>query len=68
MKNEYKQLADNIRIERLRRRYSQDKLAEMATISPKYLNLIENCKCNPTIQVVLKICSALDMELNSLLK
>ena len=41
-------VADNIRIERLRRRLSQEKLAEMVDISTKYLNMIENRKANPT--------------------
>lgn len=58
-------VADNIRIERLRKRLSQEKLAEMVDISTKYLNMIENRKANPTIVIVVKICMALDIELNS---
>ena len=37
-------VADNIRIERLRKRISQEKLAERVGISTKYLNMIENKK------------------------
>ena len=48
-------VADNIRIERLRKRISQEKLAELVGISTKYLNMIENKKANPTIVVVIKI-------------
>ena len=33
-------VADNIRIERLKKKISQEKLAEMAGITQKYLNLI----------------------------
>lgn len=58
-------VADNIRIERLRRRLSQEKLAEMVDISTKYLNMIENRKANPTIVIVIKICIALGIELNA---
>ncbi|MBS5801562.1 MAG: helix-turn-helix transcriptional regulator [Brachyspira sp.] len=58
-------VADNIRIERLRRRLSQEKLAEMVDISTKYLNMIENRKANPTIVIVIKICIALGIELNT---
>ncbi len=58
-------VADNIRIERLRKRLSQEKLAEMVDISTKYLNMIENRKANPTIVIVVKICIALNIELNS---
>lgn len=58
-------VADNIRIERLRRLLSQEKLAEMVDISTKYLNMIENRKANPTIVIVIKICIALGIELNT---
>lgn len=59
-------VADNIRIERLRQRLSQEKLAEMIDISTKYLNMIENRKANPTIVIVVKICLALNIDLNSI--
>lgn len=58
-------IADNIRIERLRKRYSQEKLAELVDISSKYLNMIENRKANPTIIIVVKICIALGIDLNT---
>lgn len=58
-------VSDNIRIARLQRRISQEKLAEMVDISTKYLNMIENRKANPTIVIVVKICIALNIELNS---
>lgn len=57
-------IADNIRIERLRKRISQEKLAEQIGISTKYLNLIENKKANPTIIIVVKICIALNINLD----
>lgn len=63
-----KTIADNIRIERLRKRLSQEKLAEIVGISTKYLNMIENNKTNPTIVIVVKICNALKIDLNTLLK
>lgn len=56
-----KTIADNIRIERLRKRLSQEKLAEIVGISTKYLNMIENNKTNPTIVIVVKICNALKL-------
>lgn len=59
-------IADNIRLERLRRRLSQEKLAEMVDISTKYLKLIENRKANPTIVIVVKICLALGIDLNTI--
>ncbi len=58
-------ISDNIRMARLQKRISQEKLAEMVDISTKYLNMIENRKANPTIVIVVKICIALNIELNS---
>lgn len=58
-------IAYNIRLERLKKRFSQEKLAEMVGISTKYINMIENCKTNPTIVIVVKICNALDIDLNT---
>lgn len=63
-----KTIADNIRIERLRKRLLQEKLAEIVGISTKYLNMIENNKTNPTIVIVVKICNALKIDLNTLIK
>lgn len=57
-------ISDNIRIARLQKRLSQEKLAEMVDISTKYLNMIENRKANPTIVIVVKICIALNIPLN----
>lgn len=59
-------VADNIRLERLRQRMSQEKLAEQIGISTKYLNMIENRKSNPTILVVIKICQALNINIETI--
>ena len=59
-------VSDNIRVARIRKRISQEKLAEQIDISTKYLNMIENRKANPTIVIVIKICLALGIELNTI--
>lgn len=59
-------VSDNIRLARLQQRLSQEKLAEMVDISTKYLNMIENRKANPTIVIVIKICIALNINLNTI--
>ena len=59
-------IADNIRLERLRRRLSQEKLAEMVDISTKYLNLIENRKANPPIVMVVKMWVAVGLVLDTI--
>lgn len=63
-----RRVAETIRIERLRKKLSQQDLAEMVGISTKYLNLIENEKSNPTVVIVVQICLALDINLDKLLK
>ncbi len=60
-------ISDNIRLERLKKRYSQEKLAEMANITQKYLNLIENKKANPSIVIIVNICQALGVKISELI-
>lgn len=62
-----KTLSENIRAERARKKYSQDKLAELAGITQKYLNRIENAKVNPTIVVVANLAKALDVTIDTLM-
>lgn len=62
-----KTLAENIRIERARRKISQESLAEQADITPQHLYRIENEKVCPTITVVANIAHALSLTLDELL-
>ena len=55
-------VAENIRLARLKKHYTQEQLAEIANITQKYLNLIENKKANPSIVIVVNICEALNIE------
>ena len=59
--------AENIRAERARKKYTQEKLAEMAEISPEYLARIEKEKYSPSLIVVVKLAKALDVDLNRLM-
>lgn len=61
-------VAETIGLERFKKKLSQDQLSELAGISTKYLNLIENKKANPSIAVIVQICQALDISLNKLLE
>lgn len=61
-----KKLAENIRVERARKHYSQEFLAEKADITPQHLYRIENAKVCPTILVVANIAKALDITLDTL--
>ena len=62
-----KSVAETIRIERLRKRFSQEKFAEIVGISTKYLNSIENEKVNPSITIVVQLCNALEIDLGKLI-
>ena len=67
-KNEtLKILAENIRVERARKKISQEFLAEQADITPQHLYRIENERVCPTILVVANIAKALGVTLDKLL-
>ena len=57
-----KKFATRITFERIKRRYSQEKLAELAGIGRTTLNQIESCKSCPTLDIVEKIANALGYE------
>jgi len=60
-------LSENIRAERARKKYSQDQLAELAGITPKYLYRIENSMVNPTIAVIANLALALNVTIDTLM-
>jgi len=59
-------ISENVRRERLSQKYSQEKLAEKAGITQKYLNMIENTKANPSSVVIANLCEALDIDANTI--
>lgn len=56
------------RIKELRRsrNHSQEALAEIVGISPKYLSSIERGKENPTLDMMIKLAAALEVEIELL--
>jgi transcriptional regulator with XRE-family HTH domain len=60
-------IAENIRLQRLKNRLTQENLAEMSGVSTKYIHSIEAGKVNPSIVVVVNICQALNMDLNKII-
>jgi putative transcriptional regulator len=61
-----KNIADNLRQIRAKKRISQDELAELCGISQQYICKIENEKVNPSISILFKIASALEITVNDL--
>lgn len=57
-----KTISENIRIERLKKKYTQEYLAEKAGITQKYLNMIEKSKVNPSSTILVNICIALEVD------
>jgi len=61
-------ISENIRIKRLKKKFTQEKLAELSGITQKYISLIEKQKANPSIVIIVKIAEALNTDLNILIK
>ena len=61
-------VAENIRLERKRKRLSQEALAELVNVSTNHITNIENNKTNPTITIIVNLCRVLNLDLNKILK
>lgn len=61
-------LANNIRAERNRKNYSQEKLSELSGVSVSSISLIERKLQVPSIFVVCQIAKALEVDIKELLK
>ena len=55
-------LAKNIKIQRRKSGFSQDKLAELANITSQYLATVETCRKFPTPEVMERLAKALNIE------
>lgn len=58
--------AANLRAERAKKRYTLEKLAEMADITPEYLARIESEKYSPSLVVIVNLALALDISVEKL--
>lgn len=62
-----KLFAENVRAERARKKYSQEKLAEMVDITPEYLARIEKEKYSPSLVVIARLAIALEVNVDKLI-
>ena len=62
-----KLFAANVRAERARKKYSQEKLAEMADITPEYLARIEKERYSPSLVVIARLAIALEVNVDRLI-
>ncbi len=61
-----KRLSDNIKIERKKKNFTQEALAEKAQLSTQMINDIEGCRRWPSDNTISKIATALDIDVESL--
>ena len=62
-----KLFAENLRVERARKNITQEKLAEMANITPEYLARLEKEKYSPSLVVIANLAKALSVSVNTLI-
>lgn len=63
-----KNLALNIRLERIKKHLTQEKLAELSGISAKHITKIENEGVTPSVYFVYNIAKALNVTVDKLLQ
>ena len=63
-----KQIAFNIKIERIRQNLTQSQLAKMIEVHEKYIGKIESGKQNITIRTLIKLSKALNVDLDKFMK
>ncbi len=66
--NVRKILADNIRLLRTKKRFSQEAIAELANIGQNQISEVENERSNPNLDTLIRIANALDVEIFELFK
>lgn len=59
--------AANLRAERAKKRYTLEKLSEMANITPEYLARIESEKYSPSLVVIVNLAIALGIPVEKLI-
>lgn len=63
---DYKALGARIRESRRQAGYSQEKLADIVDLHPKYIGQIERAERTPSLETCISLCYALQMSLNTL--
>ena len=61
-----KKLADNIRLLRAKKRFSQEAIASIAGIGQNQISEIENEHSNPNLETLIRIANALNIEMSKL--
>lgn len=64
---DYAKIGHRVKVSRKEENLSQEALAEKCATTSRYLSDIENGKCKPSLDMLAKICVALDVSIDSLL-
>ena len=64
---DYAKIGHRIKVSRKEENLSQEALAEKCATTSRYLSDIENGKCRPSLDLLARICVALDVSIDSLL-
>ncbi|MCM1132176.1 MAG: helix-turn-helix domain-containing protein [Ruminococcus flavefaciens] len=64
---DFKSVGINIRKYRTAKKISQEQLAEMAYLSPKYIGMVERAEKTPSLTTLVNIANALDVTADMLL-
>ena len=64
---DYVKIGHRVKVSRKEESLSQEALAEKCATTSRYLSDIENGKCRPSLDLLARICVALDVSIDSLL-
>lgn len=64
---DYAKIGHRVKVSRKEENLSQEALAEKCATTSRFLSDIENGKCKPSLDMLAKICVALDVSIDSLL-
>lgn len=64
---DYKKIGYRVRVARREESLSQEALAERCSTTSRYLSDIENGKCNPSLDMLVRISAALNVSVDSFL-
>ena len=63
-----KQIGLKFRLERVKRRLSQEKFAELANVHTNYIGKVERGEQNITIKKLVELVNSLDIQLNNIIE
>ena len=66
-KDVLKKIGLNFRVERTKKRLSQEKFAELANVHTNYIGKIERGEQNLTVRKIVEIANALEVSINKIL-